>query len=418
MTEGDARRGAIGADLGPEDARACCARGSTRSAWRADRASCSPGCSPTASRTPTCTAARGAATSAAARGGRRARSIAAAEVAAPLAAGLGLFDPGLHRHPLRAGDRVPRPREAEAAGARRRARRVALVADGIGGMHGVTHTLDEIRERGVPGFEVEVIGTDPNVDRRLSAVAEVDIPFYAGLKIGVPSLPAIVEALAEGRYDARAPLLARAGRRRRRAGRADHGAADGRLLPHRARRLRGAALRRPGSSSATRRPRRLLRRLRRRPLAVAGLRRPAASSASPPSGSGAGTAASTSRASIRAARRGAVRRRPRQRPVRRAPDEGEGRRPARRRVPRRARAATRGCTSCWPAAGPRRTRCASGSASAATFLGWLEGDELARAYASADLFLFCSQTDTFGQVMLEAQASGLPVVAVAEGGPC
>ena len=30
----------------------------------------------------------------------------------------------------------------------------------IGGMHGVTHTLDEIRERGVPGFEVEVIGTD------------------------------------------------------------------------------------------------------------------------------------------------------------------------------------------------------------------------------------------------------------------
>ena len=32
----------------------------------------------------------------------------------------------------------------------------------------------------MPGFEVEVIGTDANVDRRLSAVAEVDIPFYAG----------------------------------------------------------------------------------------------------------------------------------------------------------------------------------------------------------------------------------------------
>src|ERR671936_2536431 len=78
--------------------------------------------------------------------------------------------------------------------------RVALVADAVGGMHGVTHTLDEIRERGVPGFEVEVVGTDANVDRRLSAVAEVDIPFYAGLKVGVPSLPAIVEALAEGRY--------------------------------------------------------------------------------------------------------------------------------------------------------------------------------------------------------------------------
>jgi glycosyltransferase involved in cell wall biosynthesis len=54
----------------------------------------------------------------------------------------------------------------------------------------------------------------------------------------------------------------------------------------------------------------------------------------------------------------------------------------------------------------------------ATFLGWLEGDALARAYAGADLFLFASRTDTFGQVLLEAQASGLPLVAVAEGGPC
>ncbi|HEV2752290.1 MAG TPA: PHP-associated domain-containing protein, partial [Solirubrobacteraceae bacterium] len=79
--------------------------------------------------------------------------------------------------------------------------RVALVADAVGAMHGVTHTLDELRERGVPGFEVEVVGTDPNVDRRLSAVAEVDIPFYAGLEVGVPSLPAVVETLAEGRYD-------------------------------------------------------------------------------------------------------------------------------------------------------------------------------------------------------------------------
>src|ERR1700728_245634 len=79
--------------------------------------------------------------------------------------------------------------------------RVALVADGVGGMHGVTHTLDEIRDRGVPGFEVDVIGTDADVDRRLSAVAEIDIPYYAGLQIGVPSLPAIVDALTEGRYD-------------------------------------------------------------------------------------------------------------------------------------------------------------------------------------------------------------------------
>lgn len=54
----------------------------------------------------------------------------------------------------------------------------------------------------------------------------------------------------------------------------------------------------------------------------------------------------------------------------------------------------------------------------ATFLGWLGGRDLARAYASADAFLFASQTDTFGQVVLEAQASGLPVVAVQAGGPC
>ena len=68
-------------------------------------------------------------------------------------------------------------------------------------MHGVTHTLQELRHRGVPGFEVEVVSTDAIADRRLGAVADVEIPFYAGLKVGVPSLPTIVEALAEGRYD-------------------------------------------------------------------------------------------------------------------------------------------------------------------------------------------------------------------------
>jgi len=58
-----------------------------------------------------------------------------------------------------------------------------------------------------------------------------------------------------------------------------------------------------------------------------------------------------------------------------------------------------------------------GQSPCATFLGWLDREQLARAYASADLFLFCSRTDTYGQVITEAQASGLPVVAVAEGGP-
>jgi glycosyltransferase involved in cell wall biosynthesis len=53
----------------------------------------------------------------------------------------------------------------------------------------------------------------------------------------------------------------------------------------------------------------------------------------------------------------------------------------------------------------------------AIFTGYLTGTELARAYASADIFVFPSTTDTFGNVILEAQASGLPVVVSASGGP-
>jgi glycosyltransferase involved in cell wall biosynthesis len=67
--------------------------------------------------------------------------------------------------------------------------------------------------------------------------------------------------------------------------------------------------------------------------------------------------------------------------------------------------------------GPEEERVQAALGDAATFLGWLEGDALPRAYASADAFLFPSATDTFGQVVLEAQASGLPVVAIARGGP-
>lgn len=53
----------------------------------------------------------------------------------------------------------------------------------------------------------------------------------------------------------------------------------------------------------------------------------------------------------------------------------------------------------------------------AVFTGYLDGENLAQAYASADLFVFPSTRDTFGNVVLEAQASGLPVVVSAEGGP-
>ena len=49
------------------------------------------------------------------------------------------------------------------------------------------------------------------------------------------------------------------------------------------------------------------------------------------------------------------------------------------------------------------------------FAGMLRGDALAQHYASADLFPFPSLSETFGNVILEALASGLPVIAYEEG---
>ena len=296
-------------------------------------------------------------------------------------------------------------------------RRVALVADGVGGMHGVTHTLDEIRDRGVTGFEVEVIGTDPNVDRRLSAVAEVDIPFYEGLRVGVPSLPAAVEVLAEGRYD----------------------------LVH---------LCSPGPSGVAAA---LIARIMELPIlgsyhtelgAYAGLRsgdaqlRAGADAALAAFYGGCDVVLSPSASaddSLRALGvpgekvgrwdRGVdlARFSPSLRHAESLPGEVSvlyaGRQSEEKGADLladaflAARAQDPRLHLCLAGGGPESERLRERLGEHATFLGWLEGEELARTYASADVFLFASRTDTFGQVLLEAQASGLPVVAVAEGGP-
>jgi glycosyltransferase involved in cell wall biosynthesis len=281
----------------------------------------------------------------------------------------------------------------------------------------VTHTLDELRERGVPGFEVEVVGTDHNVDRRLSAVAEIDIPFYAGLKVGVPSLPAIVEALAEGRYDlvhlcspgpsgAAAAVIARV------MGIPVLGSYHTELAAYAGLRSQDASL-----EVAVR-------------IAIGAFYGQCRRVLSPSAASDEVLRAmGIPRERIGRWDRGVDLSRfsPQRRDANLLPGEitvlyagrltrekgadllADAFLAARERDPRLHLALAGG----GPEEGFLRERLGEH----ATFLGWLEGDDLARAYASADIFLFASRTDTFGQVLLEAQASGLAVVAVGEGGP-
>lgn len=295
--------------------------------------------------------------------------------------------------------------------------RVAVIADGIGAMHGVTATIEKIRELGVPGFEVEVVGTDAGVDRRLPAASELEVPFYAGMTLGVPGLTDLVETLAEGRYDAL------------------HVTAPG-----------------PAGIAAT-----LLNRIAGTPLlasyhtelaSYAGLRSEddgleamarmalgafyrAPSHVLSPS-----PAADRSllELGLPAERLGRWERgvdTARFSPAKASRDEfpGEikvlyaGRLTREKGVDLLAESFLRAQVH-----DPRLHLLLAGGGAEeeelrlrlgerATFLGWLDGDDLARAYASADVFLFCSTTDTYGQVVLEAGASGVPVVAVAEGGP-
>ena len=53
----------------------------------------------------------------------------------------------------------------------------------------------------------------------------------------------------------------------------------------------------------------------------------------------------------------------------------------------------------------------------AEFTGVLKGKPLSQAYANMDLFVFPSHTDTFGNVVLEALASGVPAIVTPDGGP-
>jgi glycosyltransferase involved in cell wall biosynthesis/predicted metal-dependent phosphoesterase TrpH len=295
--------------------------------------------------------------------------------------------------------------------------RVALIADGIGSMHGVTHTIEQIRERGVPGFEVEVVGTDPGVDRRLPAAAELEVPFYEGMSLGVPGLPDLVETLAEGRYD----LV--------------HVTAPG-----------------PAGIAAT-----LLSRITGVPLLAsyhteiatyAGMRSqsevlealtraglsafysaPGAVLSPSPSADASVIALGADPQRIGRWERGVDCER--FDPVKADRDAfpGEVKVLYAGRLTREkgvdllaesfllAHASDPRLHLLLAGGGPEEDELRARLGDRASFLGWLEGEELPRAYASADLFLFASRTDTYGQVILEAAASGLPVVAVAEGGP-
>jgi len=296
-------------------------------------------------------------------------------------------------------------------------RRVAVIADGIGSMHGVTHTIEQIRERGVPGFEVDIVGTDPGVDRRLPAATELEVPFYEGMSLGVPGLPDLVEVLADGCYD----LV--------------HVTAPG-----------------PAGIAAT-----LMSRITGVPLiasyhteiaAYAGMRTrdetlealtraglaafytaPGAVLSPSPSADASVIALGADPARLGRWERGVDTERFDPAKADRGAFPGEikvlyaGRLTREKGVDLLAESFLRAQASdprlhlLLAGGGPEEGELRERLGERATFLGWLSGDDLPRAYASADAFLFCSGTDTYGQVILEAAASGLPVVAVAEGGP-
>jgi glycosyltransferase involved in cell wall biosynthesis len=254
------------------------------------------------------------------------------------------------------------------------------------------------------------------VDRRLSAVAEVEIPFYPGLRVGVPSLPAVVEALAEGRYGvlhlcSPGPAGVAAAMIGRMMELPIAGSYHTELAAYTALRSGDAGLAAGveialgafygGCDTVL------------SPSAVSDARLDALGIHASKIGRwdrGVDVGRFSPTLRTRAAD-GRVRvlyagRLTKEKGVDLLADAFLA---ARARDPRLDLVLAGG--------GPEEDALRARLGGSATFLGWLEGEALARAYADADLFLFCSETDTFGQVVLEAQASGLPVVAVDAGGP-
>ncbi|WP_010677512.1 glycosyltransferase family 4 protein [Bacillus timonensis] len=66
--------------------------------------------------------------------------------------------------------------------------------------------------------------------------------------------------------------------------------------------------------------------------------------------------------------------------------------------------------------GPSRSKMEDAAPSNMIFTGFLKGTELAEVYAASDIFVFPSSSETFGNVVLEAMASGTPVIGVNGGG--
>jgi glycosyltransferase involved in cell wall biosynthesis len=66
--------------------------------------------------------------------------------------------------------------------------------------------------------------------------------------------------------------------------------------------------------------------------------------------------------------------------------------------------------------GPLKEKLQQAAPNNMTFVGYLHGEELAKTYTAADLFVFPSATETFGNVVLEALASGTPVIGADSGG--